>query len=128
MTTSFPATLLLLTLKSSVNVFIQLRYCSCNHLSGLFFLRQRESSNPDSIQTDPLQIFLDAVENCKPVVGVISKEKGGRAFQVRSMLRSSYSMLNAFIHVYSQILLSDYADQMSKRLLILTGSKRCLLR
>lgn len=75
-----------------------------------FFLRQRESSNPESIQTDPLQIFLEAVENCKPVVGVISMERGGRVFQVRSVLRSrlcvvcalSCDLFSFYVHVYSQ--------------------------
>lgn len=77
---------------------------------SFFFLRQRESSNPESIQTDPLQIFLEAVENCKPVVGVISVERGGRAFQVRSVLRSrlcvvcalSCDLFSFYVHVYSQ--------------------------
>lgn len=49
--------------------------------------KQRESSTPDSVQTDPLQIFLEAVENCKPVVGVISMTRGGRVFQVPTPLK-----------------------------------------
>ena len=46
------------------------------------FYRQRESTNPDSIQTDPLQIFLEAVENCKPIVGVRGMNRGGKVYQV----------------------------------------------
>ncbi|XP_073246800.1 small ribosomal subunit protein uS7-like isoform X2 [Porites lutea] len=44
--------------------------------------KQRESTNPDSIQTDPLQIFLEAVENCKPIVGVRGMNRGGKVYQV----------------------------------------------
>ena len=49
---------------------------------GLFFFRQREAADPNSVQTDPLQIFLEAVENAKPVVGVKAMNRGGKIFQV----------------------------------------------
>jgi len=51
----------------------------------VFFLllcRQRQSSKPDVIETDPLQIFLAAVENSKPVIGVRGTKKGGKVYQV----------------------------------------------
>lgn len=48
----------------------------------MFFFRQREAADPNSIQTDPLQIFLEAVENAKPVVGVKAMNRGGKIFQV----------------------------------------------
>lgn len=44
--------------------------------------RQRQSSTPDLIKTDPLQIFLAAVENSKPVIGVRGTKKGGKVYQV----------------------------------------------
>ena len=43
------------------------------------------SSDPESILADPLKIFTEAVENCKPVVGVIAMRRGGRVFQVCSL-------------------------------------------
>ena len=106
MTTSCPATL------------------SAYFVSFFFFLRQRESSNPESIQTDPLQIFIEAVENCKPVVGVISMERGGRVFQVRSVLRSrlcvvcalSCDLFSFYLHVYSQTdRRTDWTDRQTDR-------------
>lgn len=48
----------------------------------LFSCRQRQSSKPDVIETDPLQIFLAAVENSKPVIGVRGTKKGGKVYQV----------------------------------------------
>ena len=121
MTTSCPATLLLLTLQSCVNVPAQV---VCLFCLLFFFLRQRESSNPESIQTDPLQIFIKAVENCKPVVGVISMERGGRVFQVRSVLRSrlcvvcalSSDLFSFYLHVYSQTdRRTDWTDRQTDR-------------
>lgn len=44
--------------------------------------RQRQSSQPHLIETDPLQIFLAAVENSKPVIGVRGTKKGGKVYQV----------------------------------------------
>ncbi|XP_078347925.1 small ribosomal subunit protein uS7-like isoform X2 [Oculina patagonica] len=44
--------------------------------------KQRESSKPELIETDPLQIFLAAVENSKPVIGVTGMKRGGKVYQV----------------------------------------------
>ncbi|XP_074638792.1 small ribosomal subunit protein uS7-like [Acropora palmata] len=48
--------------------------------------KRRMSSDPESILADPLKIFTEAVENCKPVVGVIAMRRGGRVFQVPTPL------------------------------------------
>ncbi|XP_068717400.1 small ribosomal subunit protein uS7m-like [Montipora capricornis] len=48
--------------------------------------KRRISADPESIQTDPLKVFLEAVENCKPVVGVIAMRRAGRVFQVPTPL------------------------------------------
>lgn len=44
--------------------------------------RRRESSKPELIETDPIQIFLTAVENCKPVIGVTGMKRAGKVYQV----------------------------------------------
>lgn len=44
--------------------------------------KQRQSSQPDLVETDPLQIFLDAIENSKPIIGVRAMKKGGNMYQV----------------------------------------------
>lgn len=48
--------------------------------------KQRQSSQPHLIETDPLQIFLAAVENSKPVIGVRGTKKGGKVYQVPTPL------------------------------------------
>ena len=49
---------------------------------NIVLYRQRQSSRPDLIETDALQIFLAAVENSKPVIGVRGTKKGGKVYQV----------------------------------------------
>ncbi|XP_001624753.2 30S ribosomal protein S7 isoform X1 [Nematostella vectensis] len=48
--------------------------------------KQRSSSEPESITTDPTEIFHQAIENVKPVVGCIPLRKAGKVFQVPSPL------------------------------------------
>ena len=52
---------------------------------NVVFYRQRQSPQPDLIETDPLQIFLAAVENSKPVIGVRGTKKGGKVYQVSNI-------------------------------------------
>ena len=60
-----------------------------HELNGVFY-RQRKSSSPDLIETDPLQIFLAAVENSKPVIGVRGTKKGGKVYQVSNIGSGGY--------------------------------------
>ena len=61
---------------------MKLKLNVCFVLFLFFSYRQRQSSDSDFIETDPLQIFLAAVENSKPVIGVRGTKKGGKVYQV----------------------------------------------
>ena len=60
-----------------------------HELNGVLY-RLRTSSTPDLIETDPLQIFLAAVENSKPVIGVRGTKKGGKVYQVSNTGSGGY--------------------------------------
>ena len=49
--------------------------------------RQRESSKPDLVETDPLEIFVTAVENSMPVIGVTRMRRGGKVYHVSNCLK-----------------------------------------
>jgi len=51
-------------------------------LNSLYFLQQREKQNP-------LEIFLKALENSKPVVEVRSVRRGGATYQIPVPLREN---------------------------------------
>ncbi len=43
----------------------------------------------DEIETNPLKIFLTALENCKPIVGVTPIKKAGISYQVPVPIREA---------------------------------------
>lgn len=46
------------------------------------FYSKRTSSDPDSVVTDPVAVFHQAVENVKPIVGCIPLRRAGKVHQV----------------------------------------------
>ena len=53
-------------------------------LSIYVLCRQEKSSDPDSIEVNPLKIFYTAIENSKPTIGCQTVKKGGKNYQVSS--------------------------------------------
>ena len=55
------------------------------------------ASKPEMVEIDPLKVFLQAVENAKPVIGVKSIRRAGRVYQVsgnivsQEIFKTSYS-------------------------------------
>lgn len=43
----------------------------------------------EEIECNPYTIFHQALENCKPVVGLVSIQKGGKYYQVRNEVQKN---------------------------------------
>ena len=51
-----------------------------------------------SVETDPLQIFATAIENCKPVIGVVGMKRAGTVYQVGAIDNNSSFLKQTEVH------------------------------
>lgn len=49
-------------------------------------------ADKEAIECNPYVIFHQALENCKPIVGLASIQKGGKSYQVRNDVESTSSI------------------------------------